>query len=185
MSKPLHLIIPPELEEEMTPAVKAFVQVLFGGIEELEGKVRELEAKVEKVTKKDPKSTPDNSSLPPSSQHPHAKSKARKSKGSQKPMGAQPRHPKHDRDLIYSDQCDQVIELKPETCRRCGQELSGVDSDPLRHQVGNCQRFGLKRRSIKDTAWNVPVAELRHALPYRRVSLRGKAVPGWSPLPVF
>jgi hypothetical protein len=29
------LIIPPELEEEMTPAVKAFVLVLLGRIEEL------------------------------------------------------------------------------------------------------------------------------------------------------
>ena len=98
MSKPPHLIIPPDLEEEMTPAVKAFVLVLLGRIEQLEGKVRELEAKVEKLTKKDPRSTPDNSSLPPSAQHPHAKSKARKSKGSQKQTGAQPGHPKHDRD---------------------------------------------------------------------------------------
>ena len=92
-------------------------------------------SKIEKLTKKDPKRTPDNSSLPPSSQHPHAKPKAPKTKSSQKRPGAQPGHPKHDRDLIPSDQCDQVIELKPETCRRCGQELSEVNSDPLRHQV--------------------------------------------------
>ena len=133
MSKPPHLIIPLELEEEMTPAVKAFV--LLARIEELEAKVQELEAKVEKLTKRDSKPTPDNSSLPPSSYHPHARSKAPKRKGSQKPTGPQPGHPKHDRDMIPSDQCDQVIELKPETCRRCGQELSGVDSDPLRHQL--------------------------------------------------
>ena len=119
----------------MTPAVKAFVLVLLGRIEELEGKVQELEAKVEKLTKRDPKLTPDNSSLPPSSQHPHAKSKGPKTKASQKRLGTQPGHPKHNRDLIPADQCDQVIELKPETCRRCGQELSGVDYDPLRHQV--------------------------------------------------
>ena len=94
-----------------------------------------MEAKVEKLTKRDPKLTPDNSSLPPSSQHPHAKSKGPKTKASQKRLGTQPGHPKHNRDLIPADQCDQVIELKPETCRRCGQELSGVDYDPLRHQV--------------------------------------------------
>ena len=40
VSKPQPLIIPPELEKEMTPAVKAFVLVLLGRIEELEGKVR-------------------------------------------------------------------------------------------------------------------------------------------------
>ena len=51
------MTIPPELEEEMTPAVKAFVLVLLERIEELEGKVEEL-------TKKDPKPTPSNSSLP-------------------------------------------------------------------------------------------------------------------------
>jgi hypothetical protein len=132
VSKPQHLIIPPELEKEMTPAVKAFVRVLFGRIEDLEGKVQELEAKVEKLTKRDPKLTPDNSSLPPSSQHPHAKSKGAKAKASQKQAGAQPGHTKHDRDLIPSD---QVLVLKPQTCRKCGQELKGVDLDPLRHQV--------------------------------------------------
>ena len=113
VSKLPHLIIPPELEKEMTPAVKAFVLVLLGRIEELEGKVQELEAKVEKLTKRDPKLTPDNSSLPPSSQHPHAKSKGPKAKASRKLPGAQPGHPKHGRDLIPSDQCDQVLVLKP------------------------------------------------------------------------
>jgi|TARA_B110001454_G_scaffold216751_1_gene240593 transposase len=112
----------------MTPAVKTFVLMLVK-------KIAELEAKVEELSKRDPKLTPENSSLPPSSEHPHAKSKTPKSKGSRKRRGAQPGHPKHDRELIPSDQCDQVIELKPEACRKCGQELGGEDSEPLRHQV--------------------------------------------------
>ena len=117
----------------MTPAVKAFVLVLLGRIEELEGKVQELEAKVEKLTKRDPKLTPDNSSLPPSSQHPHAKSKGPKTKASQKRLGAQPGHPKHNRDLIPADQCDQVIELKPETCRSEGVSAASAGMPVLRH----------------------------------------------------
>ena len=47
----------------------------------------------------------------------------------------------NEHDLIPFGQCDQVIELKPETCRRCGQRLSRVDSDPLRHQVWEFPAF--------------------------------------------
>ena len=47
----------------------------------------------------------------------------------------------NERGLNPSGQCDQVIDLKPETCRRCGQELSRVDSDPLGHQVGEFSAF--------------------------------------------
>jgi len=122
------MIIPPELEEEMTPAVKAFVLVLLE-------RIKELDSKVEELTKKNPKRNPNNSSLPPSSQHPHAKPKTQKNKANQKQRGAQPGHPKHSRDLIASDQCDEVIVLKPRYCRKCGKDLSGEDFDPLRHQV--------------------------------------------------
>jgi len=66
VSKPKHLVIPPELEGEMTPGVKAFVLMLLE-------RIAELEARVEELSKRDPKLTPENSSLPPSSQHPHAK----------------------------------------------------------------------------------------------------------------
>ena len=65
----------------MTPAVKTFVLMLVK-------KIAELEAKVEELSKRDPKLTPENSSLPPSSEHPHAKSKTPKSKGSQKGVGS-------------------------------------------------------------------------------------------------
>lgn len=48
--------IPPELADEMTSAVRAFVESLLGRIAELEARLG---------------MTPQNSSLPPSSQHPH------------------------------------------------------------------------------------------------------------------
>ena len=50
--------IPEKLAAEMTPAVRAFVESLLARIDELESQV---------------KKTPQNSSLPPSTQHPHAK----------------------------------------------------------------------------------------------------------------
>ena len=78
--------------------------------------------------------TPQNSSLPPSTQHPHAKPPSRKRK-SKKKRGGQPGHPKHERPLIPTEQCDEVYSLKPTECRRCDEKLSGNDPEPLRHQV--------------------------------------------------
>ena len=113
------LSIPAEIEGEMTPAVRAFVQ-------ELLMKLAELEARLNK--------SPQNSSLPPSSRHPHARPPARKPK-SQKNRGGQPGHPKHERPLLPSGDCDDLQILKPAECRRCGEKLSGSDPEPLRHQV--------------------------------------------------
>ena len=64
-AKPDPLTIPPELEVEMTPAVRVFVESLLE-------RIRKLEAKAGL--------TPQNSSLPPSTQHPHAKPAPRKRK---------------------------------------------------------------------------------------------------------
>ena len=80
------------------------------------------------------KKTPQNSSLPPSTQHPHAKSAVHKLK-SNKTRGGQPGHPRHERALIPAEQCIAVVTLKPPACRRCRTTLSGVDAEPLRHQV--------------------------------------------------
>ncbi len=118
-AKPDTVTIPPELEAEMTPAIRAFVELLLE-------RIARLEAKGEV--------TPQNSSLPPSTQHPHAKPPGEKRK-SKKRRGGQPGHPKHQRPLIPTEQCDDVEPLKPAECRRCGEKLSGSDPEPLRHQV--------------------------------------------------
>jgi len=118
-AQPKPLVIPPELDAEMTPAVRAFVKSLLDRIEKLEARVGV---------------NPQNSSLPPSTQHPHAKPAPRKPK-SKKKRGGQPGHKKHERALIPIEQCDDVQPLKPTACRRCGERLSGSDSEPLRHQV--------------------------------------------------
>jgi transposase len=126
-AKPQPTAIPPELDAEMTPAVRAFVQALLARIAALEAQVGELQRQAKGKT-------PQNSSLPPSTQHPHAKPPRQKGK-SKRRRGGQPGHPKHERRLIPTDECDNVKSLKPTDCRRCGKELSGSDREPLRHQV--------------------------------------------------
>ena len=108
----------------MTPAARAFVE---GLIEHYEQRIAELESRL-------PKATPQNSSLPPSTQHPHAKPQKLKSK-SKRQRGGQPGHPKQQRTLIPSEQCDKVVPLQPCACRRCGEKLTGCDPAPLRHQL--------------------------------------------------
>jgi transposase len=118
-AKPDPLTIPPELDAEMTPAVRVFVLSLLE-------RIRKLEARLGK--------NPQNSSLPPSTQHPHARPQPPKRK-SKKRRGGQTGHLKHERPLIPSEDCDTVTPLKPTECRRCGEKLKGSDPAPLRHQV--------------------------------------------------
>jgi len=89
-AKPDPLTIPPKLEVEMTPAVRAFVESLLE-------RIRKLEAKGGV--------SPQNSSLPPSTQHPHARPPRGKRKSKRK-RGGQPGHPKHQRPLIPVENCD-------------------------------------------------------------------------------
>lgn len=59
------LMIPPELREQMTPAVLAFVESLLQTIAVQQREIDELRTRVNR--------TPQNSSQPPSSVHLHAK----------------------------------------------------------------------------------------------------------------
>ena len=115
----MSLEITEELIARQPPEAQAIIRALLA-------KLAELEARLNK--------TPQNSSLPPSTQHPHARPPAKKPK-SKRQRGGQPGHEKHERALIPVEQCDEVHPLKPTECRRCGGKLSGVDPDPLRHQV--------------------------------------------------
>lgn len=117
--------LPPDVAAEMTPSVRAFVEAL---IDYYEKSNAELQAQIQKLT-------PQNSSLPPSSQHPHAKPKRPPAQGKKKKRGGQKGHPKHHRELIPQEQCDDVVPLHPDACRRCGKPLHGDDPQPLRHQV--------------------------------------------------
>ncbi len=144
MSKPnrISLItIPPEIEAEMTPAVKAFVLAAFARFEarilELENQVQGLEKQVQRLTDKSPKPTPSNSSVPPGSTHPHndRDKPGKKKPKSKRKRGGQKGHSRHSRDLVPPEQCEDIHEYYPDACRRCGGALIPSDEAPRRHQV--------------------------------------------------
>jgi transposase len=118
--------ITPEQLAGLPSEIRALVRAI---IEHYERQLAELKAELAGARK-----TPQNSSLPPSSQHPHAKPSAVKPRSHKKP-GGQPGHPKHERALIPTEHCDDVVARKPDFCRRCSGKLVGNDSAPLRHQV--------------------------------------------------
>ena len=121
----------PEITEEIIarqpPESQAIIRFLLAEIAALRAEVEQLRTQVKGTT-------PQNSSLPPSTQHPHARPAPRKRK-SKRRRGGQPGHRKHERSLIPSEKCDEVKSLMPSQCRCCGGKLSGSDSSPLRHQV--------------------------------------------------
>ncbi|HEU5117781.1 MAG TPA: DUF6444 domain-containing protein [Isosphaeraceae bacterium] len=105
------------------PEAEMIIRALLVEIQRLNDRLVELEAR----------KTPQNSSMPPSTQHPHARPtpKAR----TKKKQGGQHGHKKHQWSLIPTEQCDDVQTLKPVECRRCGTPLSGSDPQTQRHQV--------------------------------------------------
>jgi transposase len=115
----MSLGITEELMARLPPEARVIIRQLLA-------KIQELEARLNK--------SPRNSSLPPSSEHPHGKPPRRKGR-SKKKRGGQSGHPKHDRKLVPSVECNQVVSVTPATCRGCGEKLAGHDAEPLRHQV--------------------------------------------------
>lgn len=149
--------VPEAVASELSPALVEFISGLLARIDALSVEVaelrlenRQLRAENEHLRAENQElrqenaelrerlnernKTPQNSSLPPSSQHPHAKPAPRKRRSGKK-RGGQPGHPQHKRPLIPSEECAEVIPLVPQQCRGCQAKLSGVDLDPKRHQV--------------------------------------------------
>ena len=135
-AQPSQLEIPPEIDREMTPAVRDFFERMTAfwqarvteceaRIAELEREVKQLRGPHQKPMKPAPKS--DTGSL--ASKAPGAVDAPKRRRG------GQTGHPKTARPLIPTAQCDEVHELVPTACRKCGEALTGRDSAPLRHQV--------------------------------------------------
>jgi transposase len=120
---------PPITREQLAllpPEIRALFQAV---IDHYERQIAELKGELSALKK-----TPRNSSLPPSTEHPHAKP-APPRQPSGKKAGGQPGHPKHERTLIPTNECSEVVTLAPSACRRCGDRLRGQEAEPLRHQV--------------------------------------------------
>src|SRR5271165_1798768 len=122
----MSVLVAEDVIARQAPEAQQIIRALLAHIATLEQRLRDLEQRLPP--------NPTNSSVPPSTVHPHAKPASVKPK-SKRHRGAQPGHPKCERPLLPSDQCAQVIPLKPPACRRCGRTLGGCDPQPLRHQV--------------------------------------------------
>lgn len=122
----MSVVVAEDVIARQPPEAQQIIRALLAHIATLEQRIRDLEQRVPP--------NPANSSVPPSAVHPHAKPVPTKPK-SKRRQGGQPGHAKCDRPLLPSDQCAQVIPLKPCACRRCGHALVGCDPQPLRHQV--------------------------------------------------
>ena len=120
--------IPPELLAEMTPAVRVFVESLLIRMAHMQAEIDDLKTQVKRLT-------PQNSSVPPSTQHPHARPVPKPKPKSKKKRGGQKGHRRVVRELVPVERCEEVIPLHPENCRRCGEVLAGSDPEPIRHQV--------------------------------------------------
>jgi transposase len=115
--------IPEPLWDTVPPEAQAAIGALLAT---LERRIADLEERVNKNST--------NSSKPPSSDPPSVKRRP-PTPASGKERGGQPGHRHHPRALVPPEQLRQVIECKPEGCRRCGHELLGDDPEPIRHQV--------------------------------------------------
>ena len=108
------MTIPPELEAEMTPGVRAFVEMLLGRITQLEQEVADLRQELKKYSRFE-RQPPE----PPAGIKPGDAAEAKKeSPKTKRKRGGQPGHRKYERPLIPTDECDDVQTLRPESCRR-------------------------------------------------------------------
>lgn len=120
---------PPITAEQLAALPPEFRALLQSVIDHFEKRIAALEGELAAFRKH-----PGNSSLPPSSTHPHAKPTLPTPR-SKRRRGGQPGHDQRERALIPTEQCQEVVPCVPSECRRCGRKLSGVDAEPIRHQV--------------------------------------------------
>ena len=130
-SSPLNSELLTGLSPEARSVIAALVQYYERKLAVAEQRIAVLEGRLNSLQRK----TPRNSSVPPSSQHPHDKPAESPKEKSPRKRGGQPGHPQRTRVLIPTEQCNKVVLLAPSECRHCGVELRGNDPEPLRHQV--------------------------------------------------
>ncbi len=113
--------------QERIQLLETQVRVLSEENARLRERVRDLEARLGMNSQ--------NSSKPPSSDPPQAKRGAKKSKRAKR--GAPSGHPGAGRGLLPEERVDEVVEYRPEQCRRCGLSLADAPTagEPGRWQV--------------------------------------------------
>ncbi len=119
---------------EKTPvSVRKLVVQLGLKIEQLEQHLQELQGSKEQLEEKVNRNS-QNSHTSPALDPPNLQ-KRKKKKPTGKKRGGQPGHPGHSRFLYPVEECARVTDYYPQTCSCCGEQLTGSDSNPYRHQV--------------------------------------------------
>ena len=120
---------------ENTPvSVRDLVEKLVEKIEQLEKHKKELQETNEKINEKVNRNS-QNSNSPPALDPLDVQPPKKKRKLGTKKRGGQPGHKGHSRFLYPVEDCKQVTDYYPQRCSCCGEELTGSDSNPHRHQV--------------------------------------------------
>jgi len=108
-------------------SVQGFVLSIIHRLQELETEVIQLKEQLQQNSQ--------NSSAPPSSDPPSVTKSKQENGATKRKVGGQPGHSRHERKLLPIEEVKEVIPVKPVQCRKCGNQLSGEDSSPRRHQV--------------------------------------------------
>jgi hypothetical protein len=124
----------PELWNRIPPEAQVIFLEMAETIKRLEARIEELERRLNL--------TPQNSSLPPSSQHPHAKPTPPKPKSNKK-RGGQKGHHKHQRTLVPPEDVNETVTLKPPHCRRRGEPRRNGDEADRYRRRGQADRHTL------------------------------------------
>lgn len=114
-------IIPPDIDAELSPKARAFfvetINRMQAEIDNLKAQEQKYLDRITALESKAVKLTPKNSSLPPSTVHPHnsdAKKPKPPSKKSPRKTGGQPGRKRTTRPLVPTEECDKVTPVKPE-----------------------------------------------------------------------
>ena len=133
----LHLLESWEIEDrdwQETPvAVKRLLVRSWKELEEFRQRIEQLEAENQWLKEKVNNSSRNSHKPPSSDQAKPPKSQEKPKRG--KKRGGQPGHRGHSRPLYPVEECERVTDHYPQTCGGCGEELTGVDPNPYRHQV--------------------------------------------------
>jgi len=120
--------LPVEVQTHIA-VLEAAIKALQIELEAAQKQMAELKARLEETSQ--------NSSRPPSSDPPHAPARPRRQLSDRK-RGAQPGHPRHERQLLDVEALDDVIEHRPGECPKCHTSLAVDLPDiqaPARQQV--------------------------------------------------
>src|SRR5215813_11973505 len=117
--------LPCDIWERTPPEAQAYIGTLEARVAALVAMVQALQEQLHQTSR--------NSSRPPSSDPPLPQ-RPQRPRG-QRRRGGQLGYPGHTRILIFVEEVDEVVVLKPAQCRHCQAPLSGDDPKPWRHQV--------------------------------------------------